>query len=72
MQIAMFVVPVLVFVSWMMGKPMTLEFTPVELLSVFGALFVVNSVANDGERNWFEGAQLISLYVVLAVAFYFM
>lgn len=72
MQIAMFVVPVLVFVSWGMGKPMTLEFTPVELLSVFGALFVVNSVANDGESNWFEGAQLISLYVVLAVAFYFM
>jgi Ca2+:H+ antiporter len=72
MQVALFVTPALVFISLALGKPMTLEFTAVEILSVFGAVFVVTTIANDGESNWFEGVQLITLYAVMAVAFYFL
>ena len=71
LQIALFVTPVLVFVSLAMGKPMSLEFTMVEVLAVTGSIFLVTTIAGDGESNWFEGVQLVSLYAVLAVAFYF-
>jgi Ca2+:H+ antiporter len=71
LQVALFVTPVLVFVSLAMGKPMSLEFTAVEVLAVMGSTYLVSTIANDGESNWFEGIQLISLYAVLAVAFYF-
>ena len=72
LQIALFVAPALVFISLAMGKPMTLEFTMVEILSVIASVFVVSNVAGDGETNWFEGAQLLSLYAILAVAFFFL
>jgi Ca2+:H+ antiporter len=71
LQIALFVAPALVFISLALGKPMTLEFSLVEILAVVSSVFVVLCIANDGESNWFEGAQLISLYALLAVGFYF-
>jgi Ca2+:H+ antiporter len=59
-QVALFVTPALVFISLALGRPMTLEFTPVEILAVVSSILVVMNIA-----------QLISLYGVLAVAFYF-
>lgn len=71
-QIALFVTPALVFISLFMGRPMTLEFTVVEILAILATIFVVLSAVYDGETNWFEGVQLLSLYAVLAVAFFFL
>jgi len=72
-QIALFVAPLLVFASYVIpGKPMDLRFSPFEVLAVLLAVGVVNAVAQDGESNWFEGAMLLAVYVVLGVAFYFL
>ncbi len=72
-QIALFVAPVLVFASYLMPSgPMDLRFTPFEVLAVGIAVFVVNLVAQDGESNWLEGALLLAVYLVLAIAFFFL
>ncbi len=72
-QIAMFVAPVLVFASYFMPHgPMDLRFSPFEVLAVMAAIGVVNLVAGDGESNWLEGAMLLAVYVVLAIAFFFL
>ena len=72
-QIALFVAPVLVFASYAMPHgPMDLRFTPFEVLAVVAAVGVVNLVAQDGESNWLEGALLIAVYAVLALAFFFL
>lgn len=71
-QIALLVAPVLVLASASMGHPMTLVFTsPLELIALAAAAMTVNTIADDGETNWFEGAMLLAAYVILAVAFYF-
>jgi Ca2+:H+ antiporter len=70
-QIALFVTPVLVFVSLLIGKPMNLEFTTFEILAILAAVLVAWSTCSDGETNWFEGVQLLTLYAVLGVAFFF-
>ena len=72
-QIALFVAPVLVFASYFMPHgPMDLRFTPFEVLAVLLATGVVNLVAQDGESNWLEGALMVAVYVILAMAFYFL
>jgi Ca2+:H+ antiporter len=72
-QIALFVAPLLVFVSYLMPHgPMDLRFTPFEVLAVVLAVGVVYMVAQDGESNWLEGALLIAVYVILGMAFYFL
>jgi len=72
-QIALFVAPLLVFVSYFMGRaPMDLRFTPFEVVSVAIAVAAVNLVAQDGESNWLEGALLVAVYVILGLAFYFL
>ena len=72
-QIALFVAPLLVFVSYLMPHgPMDLRFTPFEVLAVVLAVGVVSMVAQDGESNWLEGALLIAVYLILALAFYFL
>jgi len=71
-QIALFTAPVLVLVSWLLGRPMNLVFAnPLELIAVAGVAFGVNAIAQDGETNWFEGVLLISLYALLGLAFFF-
>ncbi len=72
MQIALFVAPVLVFLSYAIGKPMDLLFTPFEVISVAIAVGVVSQVAADGESNWMEGVLLLAVYVILAIAFFFL
>lgn len=68
-QIALFVAPVLVLVGLVVGKPMGLLFDPFEVVAVVGAVGLVNLVVGDGESTWLEGAQLLTAYAVLAIAF---
>lgn len=70
-QIALFVAPVAVFVSWLFGKPMSLEFIPAELVAILVSVLTVNQVARDGETNWLEGVMLLAAYIIMAAAFYF-
>lgn len=71
LQIALFVTPILVAVSVLLGNPMTLVFNPYELAGLIGAALIAVLISLDGESNWLEGAQLVSLYVILGIAFFF-
>jgi len=72
-QIALFVAPLLVIASHFFGPgPMDLVFTPVEVLAIGLAVAVTGQIAGDGESNWLEGVQLLSVYVILAMIFYFL
>ena len=71
-QIALFVAPVLVLCSFFLGPhPMALVFNGFELGGVLLAVLIANHVTNEGESTWFEGVQLLAVYVVLALAFAF-
>jgi Ca2+:H+ antiporter len=71
-QIALFVAPVLVIASFFIGVgPMPLVFNGFELGAVLLAMLVAQHVTQDGESNWFEGLQLLSLYTILGIAFYY-
>jgi Ca2+:H+ antiporter len=72
-QIALFVAPVLLFASYFIGpKPMDLVFTPAEVLAVTLAVIIMAEIASDGESNWMEGVQLLAVYVILSIVFYFL
>ena len=71
-QIALFVAPALVFASYAFGRPLDLIFTDFEVLAVVASVAVLNLVALDGEANWLEGVQLLAVYLVLALAFFFL
>jgi Ca2+:H+ antiporter len=69
-QIALFVAPVLVILSFVFGNhPMALVFNGFELAAVVLAVGIANRVTIEGRSNWFEGVQLLSVYVVVAIAF---
>jgi Ca2+:H+ antiporter len=70
-QIALFVVPILVIAGIIIGKPFTLVFTIFELVSIFLAAIILNLIAHDGKSNWFEGLMLTTVYVIIAIGFYF-
>lgn len=72
LQVAMFVAPVLVFVSFLPGFPqhMDLVFTMLEVVAVFVSVLIVGLVAHDGESNWMEGLMLLAVYGILGIAFY--
>ncbi len=72
LQIALFVAPMLVFASYLFGKPLDLIFTPFEVAAVTISVFAVNFVAVDGESHWMEGVLLVGVYVILGIAFYFL
>ena len=72
LQIALFVAPVLVFVSYLFGSPLNLIFTPFEVAAVTLSVLIVGFVAMDGESHWMEGVMLMGVYVILAIAFFFM
>lgn len=69
-QIALFVAPVLMLASLLMAHPMDLVFTPPEVLAVILSVLVVAQVSSDGETHWLEGAQLLSVYIILGLVFY--
>ena len=70
-QIALFVAPVLVFLSVAIGHPMSLVFNGFEIAAIVLSVLIVEMISSDGETNWFEGAQLLAVYAIVAVAFYF-
>ena len=72
LQIALFVAPVLVFASLLLGHPLTLEFNAFELLALTAAAVIAAFVALDGESNWLEGAMLLVVYIIIALAFFFL
>jgi Ca2+:H+ antiporter len=72
LQIALFVAPVLIFASYLFGKPMNLEFTIPEIVAVFGSILIVQQISSDGESNWVEGLQLLSVYAILGILFYYL
>jgi Ca2+:H+ antiporter len=71
LQIALFVTPILVGVSILMGHPMTLVFNSFELAGLIAAALIAVLISVDGESNWLEGAQLLALYLMLGIAFFF-
>ncbi|MEI6234399.1 MAG: calcium/proton exchanger [Planctomycetota bacterium] len=74
LQIALFVAPVLVLASYVVGKngPMDLVFSPVEAVAIFLSVQIAEQIASDGESNWLEGAQLLSVYAIAGIVFYFL
>ena len=71
-QIALFAAPVLVLLSFVIGDhPMALVFNGYELAAVLLAILVANFVVNEGESTWFEGLQLLALYALMGVVFYY-
>lgn len=72
LQIALFVAPVLLFASYLFGKPMNLEFAIPEVVAVFASILIVQQICSDGESNWIEGLQLLSVYAILGILFFFL
>lgn len=72
LQIALFVAPLLVFISLFMGNPMTLEFNHPEILAMVAASIIAALVAIDGRSNWLEGAMLVAVYLILGIGFFFL
>ena len=70
LQIALFVAPVLVFISLLMGNPLQLIFNQFELLALAAGVLIAALVSSDGESNWLEGAELLAVYLILGLAFY--
>lgn len=71
LQIAMFVAPVLVFISLLFGKEMDLIFTTIEIAAIGVAVLIATSISKDGSTTWFEGKLLLLVYAMLGVCFYF-
>ncbi len=70
LQIILFVIPVLVLLS-LCFTPMSIVFTPFELVALAASVLIANRVAADGESNWLEGLQLVTVYIIIGVAFFF-
>ncbi len=70
LQIALFVAPLLVFISLVIGNPLTLIFNPLELIALIAGVLIAALVSADGESNWMEGAELLAIYVILALTFF--
>jgi Ca2+:H+ antiporter len=70
-QVALFVAPLLVLAGVVLGQPMHLVFTAFEVVALGLAALIVTVIALDGESHWFEGAQLVAVYAILAIAAWF-
>ena len=72
-QIALFVAPVLVFLSYAIApRPMDLLFTTFEVVAVALSVLTIAFIAHDGETHWMEGVQLLAVYIILGLAFFFL
>lgn len=71
-QIALFVAPLLVFLSLAVGHPMDFIFSGIEIAAVAFSSAILGFIALDGRSNWFEGAQLLGAYLIMAVSFFFL
>ena len=72
LQVALFVAPLLVFISLLMGNPLTLVFNRFELIALSAAVLIAGLVSLDGESNWLEGAMLLAIYVIIALGFFWL
>lgn len=70
-QIALFVAPILVLVSPLLGRPLTLSFAPFSMVAMILAVMIINHIGTDGICNWLEGVQLVAVYIIIAIAIYF-
>jgi Ca2+:H+ antiporter len=71
MQIALFVAPLLVFISLLFGRELTLFFSMFEVAVLALAVVIANAISTDGESNWLEGAQLLAVYIIVALGFFY-
>lgn len=71
-QIALFVVPVLVFIAPLIGGSLTLAFEPFQMIALLLAIILINYMGRDGLCNWLEGVQLVAVYILIAIAFFFL
>jgi Ca2+:H+ antiporter len=72
-QMALFVAPTLVFLSYFIGPhPMDLLFTILEILAIALSVGVIALISHDGESHWMEGVQLLAVYLILAIAFFWL
>ena len=71
-QIALFAAPMLVFFGLLVGNPVTLVFSPLEVVAVGVGVLIASYIALDGRSNWVEGLQLVSVYLIVAIAFFFL
>ena len=69
-QVALFVVPAALFLSHAVGNPITLTFDTRQLLALALAAVILPSVVSDGESTWIEGLQLLALYALIAIGFW--
>jgi Ca2+:H+ antiporter len=70
LQISLFVAPLLVFISLLLGHPMQLVFNSFELLALLTAVVISALVSSDGESTWLEGTGLLAIYLILGLAFF--
>lgn len=70
LQIALFVAPVLVFISLVLGNPLQLIFNEFELVALITGVLITALVSSDGESNWLEGVELLAVYLILGLAFF--
>jgi Ca2+:H+ antiporter len=71
-QIGLFVAPVLVLLSYVLGPaPMALVFNGYEIAGLLLAALITTALVSDGESTWFEGVELLAVYVILGVVFFY-
>src|SRR5213075_987471 len=72
LQVALVVAPLLVFLSYLVGRPMDFEFSLPEVFAGVASVYNIFQISGDGETNWIEGVQLLSVYVILAILFFYL
>ena len=73
LQIALFVVPILILISpVVISGGFNLVFSPFELVAVVVTAMIANYISSDGVCHWVEGVELIAVYLLVATAFYFL
>jgi len=70
-QIALFVIPFMVILGWILHKPLTLFFDPLESIVLFFSVLTFNYTVQDNKSNWLEGMTLLCLYAIIAVTFWY-
>ena len=71
LQIALFVAPLLLFVSYFLASRWT-WFSRPEVFAVVASVYILFQISGDGETNWMEGVQLLSVYVILGILFFYL
>lgn len=70
-HVALFIIPLLVILGWVINQPMSLFFLPFETICLFIAVILINYLVQDRKSNWLEGVLLIATYSIMTVAFFY-